>query len=136
MAGFFFLCACCSSDLHNGCSNLCCRSKINRATCLCNTQVQVVNIALAKFSLAKIPTCIIICCNCSYMYVRCMYMLSCCCFFAGKPLFQMSDLTDKRHESMCYIFQLCYRVIQHAQQDYRKNQVSNLTTNIYLYHMQ
>ena len=48
------------------------------------------------------------------------------CCLSGKPLFQMSDLTDKRHESMCYIFQLCYRVIQHAQQDYRKNQVGGV----------
>ena len=43
--------------------------------------------------------------------------------FPGKPLFQMSDLTDKRYDTMRYIFQLCYRVIQHSQQDYRKNQV-------------
>ena len=41
----------------------------------------------------------------------------------GMPLFQMSDLMDKRYESIRYIFQLCYRVIQHSQKGYRKNQV-------------
>ena len=41
----------------------------------------------------------------------------------GKKLFQMHDLADKRYESMMYIFQLCYRVIQHSQDSYRKNQV-------------
>ena len=41
----------------------------------------------------------------------------------GKPLFQMSDLADKRYEAMLYLFRLCYRVIQHCQLDYRKNQV-------------
>ncbi|XP_064398624.1 inositol 1,4,5-trisphosphate receptor type 2-like isoform X2 [Halichondria panicea] len=40
----------------------------------------------------------------------------------GMPLFQMSDLMDKRYESLRYIFQLCYRVIQHSQKGYRKNQ--------------
>ena len=42
----------------------------------------------------------------------------------GMPLFQMSDLADKRYESIRYIFQLCYRVIQHSQKGYRKNQVT------------
>jgi len=42
----------------------------------------------------------------------------------GKPLFQMSDLADKRYEAILYLFRLCYRGIQHCQLDYRKNQVS------------
>ena len=52
----------------------------------------------------------------------------------GMPLFQMSDLMDKRYESLRYIFQLCYRVIQHSQKGYRKNQVNTTfpTHNKYL----
>ena len=41
----------------------------------------------------------------------------------GKPLFEMANLRDKRHEPLKHLFQLCYRVIQHSQYDYRKNQV-------------
>lgn len=40
----------------------------------------------------------------------------------AKPLFQMDDLADKRYEYMQYIFRLCYRIIEHSQHNYRKNQ--------------
>ena len=46
----------------------------------------------------------------------------------GTPLFQMSDLADKRNKAILYLFRLCYRVIQHCQQDYRKNQVCVCTS--------
>ena len=41
----------------------------------------------------------------------------------GKPLFEMANLRDKKYEPLKHMFQLCYRVIQHSQYDYRKNQV-------------
>ena len=40
-----------------------------------------------------------------------------------QPTFHMSDLADKRYDAMHYLFCLCYRVIQHSQSNYRKNQV-------------
>ena len=40
-----------------------------------------------------------------------------------QPTFQMSELADKRYEALLYLFRLCYRVIQHSQSNYRKNQV-------------
>ena len=43
--------------------------------------------------------------------------------YSGKPLFKMEDLIEKRYEAIQYIFQLCYKVIQHSQCNYRKNQV-------------
>jgi inositol 1,4,5-triphosphate receptor type 1 len=39
-----------------------------------------------------------------------------------QPTFQMADLADKRYDAMHYLFCLCYRVIQHSQSNYRKNQ--------------
>ena len=47
-----------------------------------------------------------------------------------QPTFHMSDLADKRYDAMHYLFCLCYRVIQHSQSNYRKNQVQGRT--IYL----
>ena len=40
-----------------------------------------------------------------------------------KLLFEMADLGNKKYESIKFLFKLCYRVIEHSQKDYRKNQV-------------
>ncbi len=38
-------------------------------------------------------------------------------------MFEMADLgNNKKYEPIKYLFKLCYRVIEHSQKDYRKNQ--------------
>ncbi len=62
-----------------------------------------------------------------YVYVQIFHLLRIPLKHGGKALFSMSDLADKRYEAVRYMFQLCYRVIQHSQFDYRKNQVRTCT---------
>lgn len=36
----------------------------------------------------------------------------------------MADLSEQKHDALRYLYKLCYRVIEQAQNNYRKNQVS------------
>uniref|UniRef100_A0A673WBI2 Inositol 1,4,5-trisphosphate receptor n=1 Tax=Salmo trutta TaxID=8032 RepID=A0A673WBI2_SALTR len=38
------------------------------------------------------------------------------------PMLKLEDLGDQRYAPFKYMLQLCYRVLRHSQQDYRKNQ--------------
>ncbi|CAB1322998.1 unnamed protein product, partial [Coregonus sp. 'balchen'] len=41
------------------------------------------------------------------------------------PMLKLEDLGDQRYAPFKYMLQLCYRVLRHSQQDYRKNQASS-----------
>ena len=42
--------------------------------------------------------------------------------YGNKSGLQMSDLKDPKH-GLQQLFRLCYRILKHSQQSYRKNQV-------------